>query len=267
MTSQPLAGLVAVVTGGAGHLGSAMTTTMAEQGARVAVADLDVDRAREHAGRLAAAGFDSLAVRVDVASEESVGQAVDQVVDRFGGLDVLVNNAAPSRLIATDAQVLDVPLATWDALQDVIVRGALLCARRCLPHLVARGGGSIINVASIHAHAGDPDLSAYPVAKAALLGLTRVLATQYGRAGVRCNAVTLGTIPYPSMSEQARRNKLRHQLVPRVGLPADAANLVAFLASPAASFLTGADVVADGGVLAHLPSYADGGTFGLVRGT
>jgi NAD(P)-dependent dehydrogenase (short-subunit alcohol dehydrogenase family) len=244
-----------------------MTATMAEQGARVVVADLDGERARAHAERLAAAGFDSLAVRVDVASEDSVAAAVGQVVDRFGGIDILVNNAAPSRLIATDAPVLDLALSTWDALHAVVVRGALICARHALPHLVARGGGSIVNIASIHAHAGDPDLSAYPVAKAALLGLTRVLATQYGRAGVRCNSVTLGTIPYPSMSEQARQNKVRHQLVPRVGQPADAANLVAFLASPAASFLTGTDVVADGGVLAHLPSYADGGTFGLVRAT
>jgi NAD(P)-dependent dehydrogenase (short-subunit alcohol dehydrogenase family) len=263
--SHALAGLVAVVTGGAGHLGSAMTAVMAEQGARVIVADLDMERALEHSRALSDKGHDSLAVRVDVADEASVRGAFDQVIAEFGGVDILVNNAAPSRLIATDAQVLTVPLSTWDSLHNVVVRGAMLCTRHALPSMISRGGGSIVNIASIHGHAGDADLSAYPVAKAGLLGFSRVVATQYGRQGVRCNSITLGTIPYPSMSEAARQSKVRHQLLPRVGVPADAANVVAFLASSASSFITGADLVTDGGVLAHLPSYADGGTMGLVR--
>ena len=153
----------------------------------------------------------------------------------------------------------------WEAIQAVVVGGAIRCTQAALPSMVERGGGSIVNVASIHAHAADADMTAYPVAKAALLGLTRAIATQYGRDGVRCNTVTLGTIPYPAMSEEARQNKVRHQLLGRVGEPDDVANLVAFLASPASGFTTGTDVRADGGVLAHLPSYADGGTFRLVR--
>lgn len=260
--SAPLDGLVAVVTGGAGHLGAAMTTTLAAQGAKVVVADLDGRRAAGHAAALANDGFESLGVEVDVASDSSVAAAFAAITQRFGGVDVLVNNAAPMRLVARDAPVLDVDLATWDAVQDVVVRGALICCRHALPLLVARGGGSIVNVASIHAHAGDPDLTAYPVAKAALLGLTRQVATQYGRSGVRCNSVTLGTIPYPAMSGEARRGRMGRQLIQREGLPADAANLVAFLAGPASSFLTGTDVVADGGVLAHLPSPADGAALG-----
>jgi NAD(P)-dependent dehydrogenase (short-subunit alcohol dehydrogenase family) len=179
---------------------------------------------------------------------------------------VLVNNAAPSPLIRQDAPAGDLDLAIWDALQAVVVRGALLCAQAALPSMIERGGGSIINISSIHADAGDADLTAYPVAKAALVGLTRTLATQYGRAGVRCNSVTLGTIPFPTMSAEARQNKVRHQLLAREGRPEDVAHLVAFLASSASGFTTGADFRADGGVLAHLPSYADGGTFDLVRG-
>ena len=238
---------------------------MARQGARVVVADLDGERAAAHADSLVAKGLDALCVALDVASEASVSDAFTTALDRFGGIDVLVNNAAPSPVIRQDAPVGRLDLGVWEAIQAVVVGGAIRCTQAALPSMVERGGGSIVNVASIHAHAADADMTAYPVAKAALLGLTRAIATQYGRDGVRCNTVTLGTIPYPAMSEEARQNKVRHQLLGRVGEPDDVANLVAFLASPASGFTTGTDVRADGGVLAHLPSYADGGTFRLVR--
>jgi NAD(P)-dependent dehydrogenase (short-subunit alcohol dehydrogenase family) len=260
-----LAGLVALVTGGAGHLGSAMTTKLAARGARVVVGDLDTQRATDHAAMMTASGLDAMAVELDVSSEPSVDSAFSAVEDRFGGVDILVNNAAPSRLIAQDSTARDLDLGVWDALFDVIVRGALLCTRRALPHMTEQGAGTVVNIASIHALAGDADLTAYPTAKAALVGLSRTVATQYGRYGVRSNSITLGTIPYPNMSEAARQSKVRHQLLGREGVPADVANLVAFLASPDSSFLTGANYLAEGGVLAHLPSYADGGTFDLMR--
>lgn len=264
--TQPLDGLVAVVTGGAGHLGSAMTSAMAREGARVVVADIDGERAAAHAGTLSEEGLEAVGVTIDVASASSVTDAFTAAVERFGGVDVLVNNAAPSPLIRNDAPAGELDLAVWDALQAVVVRGALLCAQACLPSMIQRGGGSIVNIASIHAHSGDADLTAYPIAKAALIGLTRTLATQYGRSGVRCNSVTVGTIPFPAMSAEARQSKVRHQLLAREGRPEDVASVVAFLASPASAFMTGADLRADGGVLAHLPSYADGGTFDLMRG-
>jgi NAD(P)-dependent dehydrogenase (short-subunit alcohol dehydrogenase family) len=230
---------------------------MARQGAKVVVADIDAERAGEQAAALARDGLEALAVEVDIASDASVAAAFDAVREHFGGADILVNNAAPAKVIAADAPVLDIDLATWDAVQAVMIRGAVLCARHALPQMIERGGGSIVNVGSVHARAGDLGMTAYPVAKAALGGLTRVLATQYGHLGVRCNTVTLGTIPYPFMTAETRRGKVRHQLVKRDGRPADVANLVAFLVSPAASFLTGADYLADGGLLAHLPAYAD----------
>lgn len=262
---QPLKQLVAVITGGAGHLGVAMAATMARQGANVVIADLDGKRADEHADALRTEGLQALGVALDVSSEESVHAAFGAVAERFGGVDVLVNNAAPSSIIRLDGPVVQLDLDTWEAIQAVVVRGAVLCAQAALPPMMARGQGSIINVASIHGHSGDADLTAYPVAKAALLGLTRTLATQYGRHGVRCNSITLGTIPFPSMTDAARASKIRHQLLERAGEPQDVANLVAFLASPLSGFSTGADFRADGGVLAHLPSYADGGTFELIH--
>lgn len=265
MASDPnrLDGRVAFVTGGAGHLGAAMTRTLARRGAMVVVADLDGDRAREHADAID--GADVMGIGIDVASESSIAAAFAAATDFFGGIDVLVNNAAPSPLIREDAPVGDVALEIFDAIHAVVVRGSLLCARQALPSMIARGGGSIVNISSIHAHAGDTDLTAYPVAKASLHGLTRSIATQYGRRGVRANTLTMGTVPFPQMSAEAVDAKMRHQLVSHQGVPEDAANIVAFLASSASAFMTGSDVTADGGVLAHLPSYADGGTFQIMR--
>ena len=255
-----LEGLVAVVTGGAGFLGAEMTRTLARLGASVVIADIDEVRATELEADLAQAGLDSLAVSLDVSSQESVAAAFGLVADRYGGLDVLVNNAAPMSLVAQDAVVVDLPMEVWDGVLGGVLGGTLTCARHAIPMLVEREGGSIVNIASIHAHSGAPDLTVYPVAKAGLLGLTRAIATQYGRQGIRCNSVTLGTIPHPDMPVEWRERKVRHQLLAREGQPVDAANVVAFLASPASSFVTGADLIADGGVLAHLPSDVDGGT-------
>jgi NAD(P)-dependent dehydrogenase (short-subunit alcohol dehydrogenase family) len=255
-----LAGLVAIVTGGAGHLGAEITRTMAAHGARVVIADIDGARAHVHADDLERDGAESLGIEMDVTSERSVGAAFDATIERFGGLDVLVNNAAPSSAIRRDGPVLDLSVDAWEAVLRGILGGALLCTRQAIPALVERGGGSIVNVASVHAHAADPDLTAYPVAKAGLVGFTRSVATQYGHLGIRCNSVSFGTIPTPDAPDEWKEHKRRHQLVPRSGEPADAAQVIAFLASPASSFITGTDVVSDGGMLAHLPSYADPGT-------
>jgi NAD(P)-dependent dehydrogenase (short-subunit alcohol dehydrogenase family) len=254
----PLHGLVALVTGGAGHLGSAMTSSLAGLGASVVVADIDSGRAGGHAATITDAGFSALAVEMDVASEESVASAFATAIDRLGGIDILVNNASPSPLVARDRPAVELDLHVWDAIFAVTVRGALLCAQQAVPSMTGRGGGVVINIASIHALAGDTNLTAYSAAKAALIGFSRTLATQYGRVGIRSNSITLGTIPSPTLSQALRQSRVKHQLVPREGLAADVANMVGFLASPASSFLTGANFMCDGGILSHLPFYADG---------
>jgi NAD(P)-dependent dehydrogenase (short-subunit alcohol dehydrogenase family) len=237
-----------------------MAEALAQRGARVAVVDIDLARAETRASAITAAGADCVAVRADIGDDGSVEAAFAQVVERLGGLDVLVNNAAPTRLVADDAPVEHLDLDTWDAMMRGVLRGTMLCCRRAIPLLRARGGGSIVNVASIHAHAGDPELSAYPTAKAGLLGLTRAVATQYGADGIRCNTLTLGTFLPSSAPDEWRASKVGHQLIGRPGVPADAASAVAFLASPASSFMTGADLVVDGGLLAHLSSAVDPST-------
>jgi NAD(P)-dependent dehydrogenase (short-subunit alcohol dehydrogenase family) len=263
-SSTPLAGLVALVTGGAGHLGSEITRTMGARGAAIVVADIDGARADAHAESLAREGCASLAVEMDVTSERSVTAAFSTTFERFGGVDVVVNNAAPGHAIRKDGAAGDLSL---DTLEDVLrgtLGGALLCTQQAIPSFLERGGGAVVNIAAVHAHAGDPDLTAYPAAKAALVQFTRSVATQYGHLGIRCNSVSPGTIPYPDSPEDWRAHKMRHQLVPRSGQPIDVAHVVAFLAEPASSFVTGVDLVADGGMLAHLPTYADPGT--RIRG-
>jgi NAD(P)-dependent dehydrogenase (short-subunit alcohol dehydrogenase family) len=170
-----------------------------------------------------------------------------------------VNCAAPVALALREQPAERLQVATWDEMIRVALRGTMLCCRAALRRMVPAGGGCIVNISSIHAYAGDLALVAYPVAKAGIIALTRAIATQYGRAGVRCNAVCPGTIPPPGLPAADLVRRLRHQAIERPGDPDDIAQAVAYLAGPAASFITGQALVVDGGVLCHLPSYADGG--------
>jgi len=257
---QSLAGQVAFVTGGAGRIGSEIARTLAARGAAVVVADINGARAAERAAELVESGRAAFGVEVDIASADSIDAAFAAAVAHFGEIDVLVNNAAPTSLVRDEGAVLDVPLDLWETMMAVVLRGAFLCSRQVLGHFVEQNAGVIVNVASIHAYAGSRDITAYAVAKAGLLGLTRATATQYGRYGIRCNSVSPGTIPSSAVSEEWRRMKTRHQLIPREGRTEDVAQVVAFLASPEASFLTGGDYPVEGGLLAHLPGYADEGS-------
>jgi NAD(P)-dependent dehydrogenase (short-subunit alcohol dehydrogenase family) len=254
---KALEGLVAVVTGGAGRIGTEIGRHLAADGAAVVVADLDGERAGRRAASLAADGHESLGVQLDIGSEESVTAAFAAVVARFGGVDVLVNNAAPTNMVRDDAPALDVALELWDTMMATALRGTLLCSRAALPSMLARGGGSIVNVSSIHGHNGDRNLTAYPVAKAAILHLTKAIATQYGGAGIRCNSVSPGSVLPETLPVEFLHSKTRHQLIPRLGTGYDVARVVAFLAAPESSFLTGHDYPVEGGLLSHLPGFAD----------
>jgi NAD(P)-dependent dehydrogenase (short-subunit alcohol dehydrogenase family) len=257
--AQPLRGLVAVVTGGAGRIGTEIGRQLADGGAAVVAADLDGERAERRAAALVADGHESLGVQIDIGDEASVIAAFAAVTERFGGVDVLVNNAAPTALVRDDAPAADVSLELWDTMLHTIVRGTWLCTRAAIPLMLARGGGAIVNTSSIQGHLGDRDITAYPVAKAAILQFTRAVATQYGRQGIRCNSVTPGSILPPTLPQEFLDLKTRHQLIPRLGTEADVARVVAFLVAPESSFLTGHDYPVEGGLLSHLPGYADTG--------
>jgi NAD(P)-dependent dehydrogenase (short-subunit alcohol dehydrogenase family) len=241
---QALQGRVAVVTGAAGGLGSAIATRLASMGATLVVVDLRTPE-------LPATHGDHLALTCDIADAESVAAMGVEVDRRFGRCDVLVNNAGtktapvPLEQLATDE---------WDRVFDVNVRGAFLCAKAVAGMMLLRAAGSIVNIASIGAQM-PTHVGAYGSSKAALCGLTRQMAVQWGPCGIRANSVSPGMVRTP-MSDAFYRDEQHHAArvammpVRRIGVPGDIADAVAFLASDAASFVSGHDLVVDGGFMA-----------------
>jgi NAD(P)-dependent dehydrogenase (short-subunit alcohol dehydrogenase family) len=249
---------VAVVTGGASGIGAAVVTRLATEGASVVIADLDGARAAEVAD--ATAG-DVVAMHVDIGDEASVARFTAELAERFDHVDVLVNCAAltdPAHQ-ARDVDVAQLDFDVWDRTLAVDLTGTMLMCRAVVP-LMTRGG-SIVTISSNAGLAGDTSLTAYAAAKAALHQLMRSIATAYGRAGIRSNAVSPAHIASPSFAANVPASVAAmleaNCLVPRLGRVDDVAAVVAFLASDEASFVTGETWRVDGGALAHLPTYAD----------
>jgi NAD(P)-dependent dehydrogenase (short-subunit alcohol dehydrogenase family) len=254
--------LVAIVTGSASGIGRECALALAREGACLAVADVDLDGAGRVAGEITTAGGRAHPIRVDLGEAASVEALVQGTVDRFGGLDILHNNAAATHLAATrDLDVGDMDPDVWETTMRINLTGTMLATKYALPHLVAAGGGSIVNTSSGASLGGDLGHTAYGVSKAAINALTRYTAAQYGKAGVRCNAIAPGLIVTPaSMGNYAGPNgemMLRHHLTQRLGLPADIASMLVYLCSSEAGFVTGQIFSVDGGAGSHLPHLAD----------
>jgi NAD(P)-dependent dehydrogenase (short-subunit alcohol dehydrogenase family) len=254
-----LDGKVAIVTGGGGGIGSAVARRMASEGARVVVADLFEDSARRAAEPL---GDAALAVQFDAADPESVRALVDRAVDHFGRLDILHNNAAMTDPVksAQDTTAPDIPIGIWREILDVNLTGYLLGCKYAIPRMIETGGGAIVNTASNSGSAGDLARIAYGSSKAAIIGLTRYIATQHGRQNIRCNSIAPGVVltealekTVPGLKEMIHR----HILTPEFGTPDDIAALVTFLASDEARYITGENISISGGGLVHQPHYAD----------
>jgi NAD(P)-dependent dehydrogenase (short-subunit alcohol dehydrogenase family) len=286
MTSekQVLAGKVAIVTGGAGGIGVATVAALAAAGASVILADLpDVlaglpavpagladtasgladtasGLANTASGTLGGPDSRVADCAVDVSSEDSVRSLIRFAADTFGGIDIVVNNAALIAAIPRDHDVVTMPVELWDEVMAVNLRGPMLLCKHAVPFMIERGGGSVINMASGQGLSGDRTMVAYGSSKGGLIALTRFVAAAYGDHGVRCNAVAPGLIKTPAleadMPEPVQAMIRKHNLLPRLGDPQDVASIVTFLASPAASFITGQIISVDGGFLAHLPSMA-----------
>lgn len=242
-------GRVAVVTGGGHGIGRASALRLAAEGAAVAVLDVDGDGAQETAER---AGGGSTAFSCDVSDANAVREAIDATVARFGGVDVLHSNAG----VLLPGGAAEATPEDWDRTFAVNVRGMFLLARAVVPVMRERGGGAIINTASTAGIAAEPDLAAYCASKGAVIQLTRQLAVDYSRDGIRVNCVCPGWIdtgfndPMLVGVGEEELAELIDRMVPlgRQGTPEEVAAVVAFLASEDASLVTGHALVADGGL-------------------
>jgi NAD(P)-dependent dehydrogenase (short-subunit alcohol dehydrogenase family) len=263
MRQARVAGKLALVTGAGGGIGSACALALAREGADVAVADIDLAAAQRTATLVEQAGVRACALQVDLGDEVSVIAMVQAAVRALGGLDILHNNAADTKLSGTrDMPVERVDTEVWDAILRINLRGAMVASRAAIPHLRARGGGVIVNTSSNAALAGALSHSGYSASKAAINSLTQSIATQHGKEGIRCNAISPGLIVTPATQDSYAASgiaelMLRHQLAPRLGRPEDIAAALVFLASDEAQFITGQVICVDGGSLAHQPYVAD----------
>lgn len=257
-----LAGKVAIVTGGAGGIGAATCKLLAHRGARVVVADIDVVRANAVADEITGGGGGAIAVVVDLADETSISAMFAATLNAFGRLDVIDNNAA---LLTPDYARRDLDIASmetevWDNTFNVNTRGTMICCREALRIMEKQGFGSIVNTASNLALQGNVLQAAYSASKAAVIQMTRSIATSHGKRGIRCNAVlpgltgskaALGNLP-PRLIEIVSEETL----TPSLGDPMDIAHAVAFLASDESRYITGQCLAVDGGTSIHIPGFA-----------
>lgn len=255
-----LAGKVAVVTGAGSGIGATTAALLAERGAAVVVADLDMEAATMVAAAIASRGGRAVPVEVDVSDEDQVRAMAELASDHYGGVDVLHNNAAFTAARG-DRTVIDMDMDLWDQTMAVNVRGYALCAKHLVPGMIECGGGSVINTASIAGIRGELIRAAYATSKAAIIGFSNSLAVQFGRFGVRSNAIAPGFIATPAllaqMPDEVHDSHVGHHPVGRLGRPEDVAELVAFLASDRSAFITAAVIPVDGGLTAHTPSYKE----------
>lgn len=250
-----LEGKVAVITGAAGNLGSACARRLAIEGAAVVVADRPGTGVDGVVKEITQAGGRATGYEGDVSHEPDVEAMIACATGEFGRLDSLVNVAATVRDSDRVLDKMDIEL--WDHIMAVNVRGSMLSCKHAIPAMLPHGGGSIINFTSTAAFFGDTTRIAYATSKAALLGLTRSVATAYGKQGIRCNAIAPHGVWAEATKARFGEEWLdlveRTLVTPRLGVPDDIAHMVVYLASHKAEFVTGQTLFVDGGGTVHQP--------------
>jgi NAD(P)-dependent dehydrogenase (short-subunit alcohol dehydrogenase family) len=247
-----LDGKVCVITGAGGGMGREAAIVFTSEGAQVCVADVDQRLAEE---TVSLCRGDAFAHRVNVADEDGVRDMLAATAERFGGIDVLYNNAGISP--ADDASVLDTTVDAWQRVQDVNAKGVFLCCKHGIPYLLERGGGSVINVASFVALLGAATSQiSYTASKGAVLAMSRELAVQFARKGVRVNALCPGPVETPLLlnifgdDPAALERRRIHWPTGRLAKPREIVNAALFLASDESSYVNGATFLVDGGLTA-----------------
>jgi NAD(P)-dependent dehydrogenase (short-subunit alcohol dehydrogenase family) len=267
---RPLAGKVAIITGGGSGIGRATAKLLARRGAKVAITGRTEGKLAGVVGEIEALGAEGLAVAMDVTSEDSIAAGIAKTVERFGRLDIMHSNAAQTGAMHEDADVAKMDVAFWNRTFATNLTGSMLCAKHSIPHMLKAGGGSIIFTGSGKGLGGDLDYPAYGTTKAGLLGLSRYVATQYGKQNIRANVIVVGLVMTEALDEnmppEAQKLMMEHNLVPYLGSAEDIAEVAAFLASDQSRYVTGASIVADGGFTAHSAVYADMNRFAAMQG-
>lgn len=245
-----LAGKVAFVTGAGSGIGRATVLLFAREGASVAIAYVTKEHAEETARLIKEIGGKAILVKCDVQKEEEIKAAIEQTVKAFGRLDYGVNNAGAE---GARHKVADYPVALWDKVIDIDLKGVFLCMKYQIPQMLKQGGGAIVNISSGAGITGFPDMGAYVAAKHGVCGLTKTAALDYAANNIRFNAVCAGITETPMIDRHASRTAggmkelIADEPIGRLGKPEEIAAAVVWLCSDASSFVTGAAIPVDGG--------------------
>ncbi len=248
-----LEGKVAIVTGGARGLGKAFCLRMAEEGAKVVVADILGEQAQQTAEEIRAKGGSAISLRIDVTSEEDTLRMAAETVKQFGRIDILVNNAAMIYGV-TRKPFMEVPVAEWDKLMTVNLKGPFLCCRAVFPQMEKQGKGKIINLASETAFTGSRNFIHYVTSKGGVVSFTRCLAAEVGQYGIRVNSVAPGftdTEAARTLTQDITKYDVSPTPLGRLEQPGDLVGAVIFLSSDDSDFITGQTLVVDGGRYMH----------------
>uniref|UniRef100_A0A224YMZ1 Dehydrogenase/reductase SDR family member 4 n=1 Tax=Rhipicephalus zambeziensis TaxID=60191 RepID=A0A224YMZ1_9ACAR len=253
-SAKKLAGKVAIVTASTEGIGYAIAERLAQDGAKVVVSSRKEDKVNQATSRLTAQGLDVIGAPCHVGKAEDRAKLIKLVIDKLGGIDILVSNAGMNPVMAP---VLDTPEAAWDKIFDINVKSAFLLTKEIVPHLEKRGGGSIVYVSSIAAYQSFPLLGAYSVSKTALLGLTRAVAEQVAPLNIRVNCIAPGIIKTKFSEALWKEPSIEAAILPqvpqkRLGTPEDCAGVVSFLVSDDARYITGENVPVAGGFFCKL---------------